>query len=257
MNLYHDINRLKAIESVEDLITFIKKEGYPLNDFSYDKNESLAYTCYKLAWITRTNDLAPEERSEENIQPDASLYGNFFTFLILLGNPKELFGISSDALEIIKSSNLAVRIEDLVISDLINKPYFLYSLSGEPLFDDVINVSVFVDDVDYLCCIINLTDGKSFSHAISFDDINQVLYEQNNSMLDIKLLDPLVKRKLTNNANHILKKTDKGFFLVAQFVLLLNCEKTPILSITYIKKIKRTHLQKSRIKRVFPIKGYL
>jgi len=228
MNLYDDLMHFKPIESFDDLLQHFKNLNYNLKDFEYKNDFYLAQKCQLLAEKIWEESLPPNKRTEENIIPEMLLHGAIYTFLILMGIPRNLHGLTPDALDIIKTTKLSIDIEDLFIADLVDRPYFLYSLNNAPLYDDVLSIAIFIDDADFVSCIINLTNGNSFSEDIPFDKIVETLNKQNNQMGDNPVNKALIEKGLMEDLITIPRKIHQGFFLFAQFLLLLKCEKTPI-----------------------------
>ncbi len=244
MNLYNDLIHFEPINSFEDLLHYFEKSGFNFEDFKYDKDFYLAQKCQLLAEKVRTESLPPDKRTDGNIIPDMLLHGAFYTFLILMGSPRNLHGITPDALNIIKTTKISLDIEDIFIADLVDKPYFLYSLNNEPLYDDVLSISIFIDDSDFVSCIINQMDGRSFNKDIPFDRIAKVLDEQNIQIDENPVNNAIIERGLADDLKLITQKIYKGFFLLAQFLLLLECEKTPIFIDYLHPKDKKASLSK-------------
>jgi hypothetical protein len=220
---------MEPIESFEDLIKVFEKKGYNFSDFKYENDFYLAQKCEMLAAEVWEQTLPPDKRTEANIIPEMLLHGAFYTFLVLMGSPRNLYGLTPEALDVIKNTKLSADIGDLFIADLIDEPYFLYSLNQKPLFDDVQFIALFIDDADYLDCIINLKNGSSFNNVIPFDDIKEIVFKKDIQIADNPANKGIIERGLTDDLKSEQLKINKGILFFAKFLLLLNCEKTPII----------------------------
>lgn len=229
MNLYSDLVHTEPIESFEDLMKAFEKKGFDFSDFIYENDSCLAFKCEMLAAEIWEQKLPPDKRTEARIIPEMLLHGAFYTFLVLMGSPRNLYGLTPEALDVIINTKLSADIEDLFIANLIDKPFFLYSLNNKPLFDDVQSIAIFIDDVDFLDCIINLTKGSSFNDVIPFDDIKEIVFKKDIQIADNPANKGIIERGLTDDLKSEQLKINKGILLFAKFLLLLNCEKTPII----------------------------
>lgn len=243
MNVYEEIKYFQDIENIDDIFSIYNKHYLNLLEFTAKKSKGLYSNCYDLAHYLNKKLLREEYKQDCYFDTETHYQGSVFTFLILMGNPKELSGITNEALDLIKTSKLSVNIEELFLEKRIDKSYFLYSVSNQPLFDDVMSIAVFFDHTESVFgCIITQQDGRRFSRTMDFGLIHEILNERK----EVQKLKAnyLEERKLTDDANVTLEKIHNSIFFFAKFLLLLRCEKTPIYVDYLHPKDKKTNSKK-------------
>lgn len=257
-NIVSMYEKLKHVELFDDLVNVLSLEyGMPrrkaYSDIAglYGECEMLAedWTRYQYASSMRLRATVPDEELRGEVVCTAIM----FYAVLKAGAIKPLYLMTHEASELIDTTALTESFEPEFFIENFSRPLVLYSGGPKPLFEDVLCVEMFYDEVEkslncLLSCCDNVLPSREFYSEFPVEELRGRFKPETIAIAEVESGEStryMIRQGVVGSIDVLNEKFYAAMRYAFKFVLLRQCQKQIVLVESQYRK-KNTNPEKQK-----------
>lgn len=189
--------------------------------------------------------------SDIELEGIAGVFGDIFYSIIRAGAVKTLYLMKQEAIDFLESTAFTQKLDLEFFSDNFSKPIVLYSGEPRTLFDDVLSIQLTYNEEDRsIHCMYSQQEAngrtREFCRIFGVEELygaftkDSVVFKQGGEGVRFMLVQGIV-----NDVGELHSKMYRVMLFAFKFVLLMQCDKQPLVSERQFKHRKNVEKAKT------------